>query len=211
MKSELRPRVSHLLLGLDLMGTALFAAEGASAAVQARLDVLGMMVLGFVTALGGGIVRDLLIGDVPPSSIRNWIYPATALAAAGAVFFLHVYTSAINPWVVTTLDAAGLSLFAVSGATKAIEFRLHPLLATMMGAITGVGGGTIRDMLLGQVPKVLRSDVYAAAALLGAAITIVCLTLKLRPVLASSLGLAACFLLRMMAVYYHWNLPRATA
>jgi uncharacterized membrane protein YeiH len=209
MKSDLRPRVTHLLLALDLAGTAVFAAEGASTAVQARLDVLGLLVLGFVTALGGGIVRDLLIGDVPPSSIRNWIYPAVALAAAASMFVLHASTSTINPWLVTTLDAAGLSLFAVAGATKALEFKVHPLLATMMGGITGVGGGTIRDLLIGQVPKVLRADVYAAAALAGAAVAVVCLKLKLRPVVASVAGIVACFALRMFAVYYHWNLPKA--
>jgi uncharacterized membrane protein YeiH len=195
MKFALRP--VHLLLAIDLVGTALFAAEGASAAVQARLDLLGMLVLAFVTALGGGIVRDLLIGDIPPSSIRNWNYPAVALAAGAAVFVLHAYTSGMNQWLVTTLDAAGLSFFAVAGATKAL------------GGITGVGGGTIRDLLIGQVPKVLRSDVYAAAALFGAAITILCLRNRVNAVVANSCGILGCFVLRMLAVYNHWNLPRA--
>lgn len=209
MKSVLRPRGGHLLLVIDLAGTALFAAEGSSTAVQAHLDLLGILVLGFVTALGGGIVRDLLIGDVPPSSIRNWIYPAVALTAGAMVFVLHAYTAAINSWLIISLDAAGLSLFAVSGATKALEFGLHPLLATLMGGITGVGGGTIRDLLIGQVPKVLRSDIYAAAALFGAAMTLLCLRLRLNPVVASVAGIGSCFTLRMFAVYYHWNLPHA--
>jgi uncharacterized membrane protein YeiH len=209
MKIALRPRAAHLLLAIDLIGTALFAAEGASTAVQARLDLLGMLVLGFVTALGGGIIRDVLIGDVPPSSIRNWIYAAVALGSAATIFVLHAYTSAMNSWLIITLDAAGLSFFAIAGATKALEFQLHPLLATLMGGITGVGGGTIRDLLIGQVPKVLRSDIYAAAALFGASITILCLRLRLNPVIASTTGIAGCFALRMLAVYYHWNLPRA--
>jgi uncharacterized membrane protein YeiH len=178
-------------------------------AVQARLDLLGMLVLAFVTALGGGIVRDLLIGDIPPSSIRNWNYAAVALSTGAAVFVLHAYTSAMNQWLITSLDAAGLSFFAVAGATKALEFKLHPLLATMMGGITGVGGGTMRDLLIGQVPKVLRSDVYAAAALFGAAITILCLRVRLNPVVASCSGILGCFALRMLAVYHHWNLPGA--
>lgn len=197
------------MLAIDLVGTALFAAEGASAAVQAKLDVLGLLVLAFATALGGGIVRDVLIGDVPPSSIRNWNYPAVALAAGMAVFVLHAYISGMNQWLVTTLDAAGLSFFAVAGATKALEFNLHPLLATMMGGITGVGGGTIRDLLIGQIPKVLRSDVYAAAALFGAAVTVLCLRARVNAVTANSSGIVACFVLRMLAVYGHWNLPRA--
>lgn len=177
--------------------------------MQAKLDLLGMLVLAFVTALGGGIVRDLLIGDVPPAAIRNWNYAAVALAAGGMVFLLHAYTSGVNRWLVTTLDAAGLSFFAVAGATKALEFKLNPLLATMMGGITGVGGGTIRDLLIGQVPKVLRSDVYAAAALFGAAITIICLRLRVNAMAASGGGILGCFVLRMLAVYYHWNLPGA--
>jgi uncharacterized membrane protein YeiH len=209
MKVNVRPRAAHLLLAIDLVGTALFAAEGATAAAQARLDLLGVLVLAFVTALGGGIVRDLLIGDIPPSSIRNWHYAATALTTGAAVFLLRTYSPGINPWLLTSLDAAGLSFFAVAGATKALEFKLNPLLATMMGGITGVGGGTIRDLLIGQVPKVLRSDVYAAAALFGAAITILCLRLKINPVVASSLGISACFALRLLAVYRHWNLPGA--
>src|SRR5450432_281251 len=201
MKIAVRPRPVHLLLAIDLVGTALFAAEGASTAVQAKLDLLGILVLAFTTALGGGIIRDLLIGDIPPSSIRNWNYAAVALATGAAVFMLRVYTSGMNHWLLTTLDAAGLSFFAVAGATKALELKLHPLLATMMGGITGVGGGTIRDLLIGQVPKVLRSDVYAAAALFGAAITIVCLKLRVNAVLASTGGILGCFALRMFAVY----------
>ncbi len=211
MNFSLHPRAVHLLLAIDLVGTALFAAEGASTAAQAKLDVLGMLVLAFVTALGGGILRDLLIGDVPPSSIRNWNYAAVALASGAAVFVLRAYSTGINHWLVVTLDAAGLSFFAIAGATKALEFRLHPLLATMMGGITGVGGGTIRDLLIGQVPKVLRSDVYAAAALFGAALTILCLKVKVNAVVANVAGIAGCFGLRMLAVYHHWNLPGAAA
>jgi uncharacterized membrane protein YeiH len=200
---------AHLLLTIDLMGTAVFAAEGASTAAQAHLDLLGILVLAFVTALGGGIVRDLLIGDVPPGAVRDWHYATTALAAGGLVFLLHTWFPGVNHWLVVGLDAAGLSFFAVSGATKALDFNLNPLLATMMGGITGVGGGTIRDLLIGQVPKVLRSDIYAAAALFGAGLTIVCLRLKVTPVLASTAGIVGCFALRMLAVYYHWNLPGA--
>jgi uncharacterized membrane protein YeiH len=211
MKMPILPRAAHLLLAIDLVGTALFAAEGASTGAQARLDLLGMLVLAFVTALGGGIIRDLLIGDTPPSSIRNWHYPAVALATGAAVFLLRAYTYGMNHWLLITLDAAGLSFFAIAGATKALEFNLHPLLATMMGGITGVGGGTVRDLLIGQVPKVLRSDVYAAAALFGAAVTILCLKLRVNAVFASTAGIVACFALRMLAVYNHWNLPGAAA
>jgi uncharacterized membrane protein YeiH len=204
----MRP-ASHLLLALDLIGTALFAAEGATAAAQVHLDLLGVLVLSFVTALGGGILRDLLIGAVPPSSIRDWRYPATALAAGAAMFALHASINGMNARVLTTLDAAGLALFAVAGAEKALQYGLHPLLATMMGGITGVGGGTIRDMLLAQVPTVLRADVYASAALLGAALTVILLRARVPPAAASIAGIVACFSLRMLAVTHHWNLPHA--
>ena len=194
---------------MDLAGTALFAAEGASTAAQVRLDLLGVLVLSFVTALGGGIIRDLLIGAAPPSSIRDWRYAATALLTGLGIFLLHLSVAGMNFWLLTTLDAAGLSLFAVAGAAKALDFGIHPLLATMMGGITGVGGGTVRDLLINRVPNVLRSDVYAVAALFGAAVTITALRCKVPPAAASALGFAGCFLLRMVAVREHWNLPMA--
>ena len=200
-----------LLLAIDLIGTFVFAVEGASAALQGNLDILGVLVLAFATALGGGIVRDVLIGAIPPNSIRDWRYPATAFLGGAAVFFLNSFVSRVPSSVLTTLDAAGLALFAVAGAAKALDYGIHPLLAMLMGGVTGVGGGTIRDILLARIPTVLRSDVYAAAALAGAAAMILILELKLRPAIATTVGLAVCFILRMVAVWQHWNLPRISA
>jgi uncharacterized membrane protein YeiH len=197
-----------LLLAIDLIGTFVFAVEGASAAAQGNLDILGVMVLAFATALGGGIIRDVLIGAAPPNSIRDWRYPATAFLGGSAVFFLNSVVSRVPGSLLTTLDAAGLALFAVAGAAKALDYGIHPLLAMLMGGITGVGGGTIRDVLLARIPLVLRADVYAAAALAGAAAMILVLQLKLRPALATTAGIAVCFILRMVAVWKHWNLPR---
>jgi len=199
---------AHLLLIVDLLGTFLFGLEGATAATHAKLDLLGLMVLAFATALGGGIIRDVLIGASPPNSIRDWRYSTTAFLAAIFVFVWHTSVSRIPVSVMVTLDAAGLSLFAVAGAQKAIEFDIPPLIAILMGGVTGVGGGTICDVLLARVPVVLRSDVYATAALLGAAIVVGGLRLKVRPVLAMTFGAVACFVLRMVAVWQHWNLPR---
>ena len=116
--------------------------------------------------------------------------------------------SHIPAWFLLTADAAGLSLFAVAGAAKALDFHIHPMLAVLMGGITGVGGGTIRDVLLNRIPTVLHSDIYATAALLGATVMVVGLKLRMRPVLATSLGAVACFALRMFAVWQHWNLPK---
>ena len=196
---------------VDLLGTSVFAVEGALAGMDAGLDVFGLLVLSFVTALGGGTIRDLLIGAIPPNSIRDWRYAATAFAGGGAVFFFHPLFQRVPGHLMITLDAAGLALFAVSGVGKALEFGITPLLAILMGAVTGAGGGTVRDVLLARVPGVLHSDVYAAAALLGAAVVVAGLKLKMPRGLAMSLGAVACFALRMMAAWRHWNLPRIVA
>jgi uncharacterized membrane protein YeiH len=197
-----------LLLSIDLIGTFVFAVEGATAAIQGNLDILGLMVLAFATALGGGIIRDVLIGAVPPNSIRDWRYPAAAFAGGAVVFFQSSFVNKVPESLVVTLDAAGLALFAVAGAAKALDYNIHPFLATLMGGVTGVGGGTIRDVLLARVPSVLRSDVYAAAALAGAAAMILSLKLKMRPAVATAIGIVVCFALRMIAVHQHWNLPK---
>ncbi|MBB5345202.1 trimeric intracellular cation channel family protein [Tunturibacter empetritectus] len=201
-------RQDVVLLAVDLVGTFVFAVEGALAGMYAGLDVFGLLVLSFVTALGGGTIRDLLIGAIPPNSIRDWRYGATAFAGGGAVFFFHPLIQRVPVHLMITLDAAGLALFAVAGVGKALEFGITPLLAIIMGAVTGAGGGTVRDVLLAQVPGVLHSDVYAAAALAGAAVVVMGLKLKMPRGVAMSLGAAACFVLRMVAAWRHWNLPR---
>ncbi len=208
MKPVPKPVSTTLLLSIDLFGTFVFALQGASTAVQHELDLLGIMVLAFATALGGGIVRDVLIGAIPPNSIKDWRYPATAFFAAAVVFLAHNQVGRIPYWPLIALDAAGLGLFAIAGAAKALDFGINPFLAILLGGVTGVGGGTIRDIFLAQIPGVLRSDIYAAAALLGATVLVLGLQLKLRPALASILGILTCFTLRMVAVHQHWNLPK---
>jgi uncharacterized membrane protein YeiH len=207
-RSSITFHSATLLLAIDLIGTFVFAVEGAMAAVLNQLDILGLMVLAFATALGGGIIRDVLIGAIPPNSIRDWRYPAAAFAGGAVVFFQSSFVNKVPESLLITLDAAGLALFAVAGAAKALDFKIHPFLAMLMGGITGVGGGTVRDVLLARVPSVLRSDVYAAAALAGAAAMILCLRLKMRPAVATVIGFAVCFGLRMIAVHEHWNLPK---
>ncbi len=170
----------RLLLIVDLMGTFVFAVGGALAGIDAGLDVFGLLVLSFVTALGGGTIRDLLIGAIPPNSIRDWRYGATAFAGGGAVFFFHPLFRQVPVHLMIALDAAGLALFAVAGAGKALEYGITPLLAIMMGTITGAGGGTVRDVLLAQIPGVLHSDVYAVAALAGAAVVVIGSQLKMQ-------------------------------
>ena len=200
-----------LLFAVDLAGTLLFAVEGATAAIRGNLDLLGLIVLAFATALGGGIIRDLLIGDVPPSSLRDWRYSAVAFGGAAIVFFLSRFVQAIPNGVIVVLDAAGLALFAVAGTQKALIYKMHPFVAVLLGTITGVGGGTIRDMLLAQVPTVLRADVYATAALAGSAAMIMARKLGMPPTIAAILGGVVCFALRLLSVWLHWNLPRVAA
>ena len=200
---------SKLLLTVDLAGTLLFAIEGALAAVDANLDLFGVMVLAFATALVGGIIRDVLIGVVPPSSLRDWRYPAAAFVGGAIVFFLHPVIRQVPVSVVVTLDAAALALFAVAGTEKALVYKMNPLVAALLGTITGVGGGTVRDIMLAQVPAVLRADVYASAALAGAIVMIVATKLRLPATLAAMLGGFVCFSLRVISVWQHWSLPKA--
>jgi len=196
-----------LFYAVDLAGTLLFAIEGASAAIAGKLDLLGVMVLAFATALGGGIIRDVLIGSVPPNALRDWRYSATAFIGASITFFLNGFVRAIPAQVITVLDAAGLSLFAVAGVEKALLFDMPPLIAVLLGGITGVGGGTIRDVLLAKIPSVLRADVYATAALAGSAVVVIGRRLGLSPSASAFLGGLLCFALRVISVWRHWNLP----
>jgi uncharacterized membrane protein YeiH len=205
----LKRQLARLLLSIDLSGTFVFAVEGAMAAITGGLDLLGVMVLAFSTALGGGIIRDLLIGAAPPASIRDWHYPTIAFAGATAAFLFHGAVAAVPADVIVVFDAAGLSLCAIAGAMKASAYGLHPIIAVMMGMITGCGGGTIRDVLLARVPGVLRTDVYATAAAAGAAVLILGLKLRLNPTATAILGGLVCFGLRLLAHWEHWNLPRA--
>jgi uncharacterized membrane protein YeiH len=197
-----------LLLVVDLLGAFVFAVEGGLAAIRSDLDILGLLVIAVATALGGGMIRDVLIGAIPPNSVRDWRYPATAFLGGGAVFFFYQVIQQVPQGLLITLDAAGLALCAIAGAGKAMEYGINPLLSVLMGAVTGVGGGTIRDILLNRVPGVLRSDVYAAAALAGALVVVIGLRMKVPRWITMTLGAVVCFTLRMVAVWLHWNLPK---
>jgi uncharacterized membrane protein YeiH len=201
-------KTDQLLFVVDMAGTLVFGIEGATAAVAGNLDYFGVLVLGFATALGGGIVRDLLIGAIPPASIRDWRYPAMAFTGAGVVIIWHSFVALIPSTLIMVLDAAGLGLFAVAGAGKALAFGLEPLLCVLMGTITGVGGGTIRDIMLARVPNILRQDIYAVAALVGSAVMIAGMKMGKPRRLMAAAGGAVCFLLRVISVWQHWNLPR---
>jgi uncharacterized membrane protein YeiH len=200
---------NRLLFAADIAGTLVFAIEGGMAAVDGNLDLIGIMTLAFCTALGGGIVRDTLLGALPPASLRDWRYPAIAFAAATLVFFLNPYVHEIPNSAIQVLDAAGLALFAIAGTEKALLYKIHPLVAVLLGTITGVGGGTIRDVLLNQVPTVLRFEIYATAALVGSACMIAFSRFRVPASWAATLGGIACFVLRVVSLWQHWSLPRA--
>jgi uncharacterized membrane protein YeiH len=203
----MQSRSTKLLYAVDLAGTLLFAFEGASAGVQDELDILGLTVLAFATAMGGGIIRDVLIGSVPPNALRDWRYSVMAMCGAAALFLFYPFVGQMPPTPLMILDAAGLSLFVVSGTGKALQHELPPLNAILLGAITGVGGGTIRDVLLAKIPTVLWADVYATSALIGATTMVISRKLKLPPVPSAILGGSVCFALRVVGALRHWNLP----
>ena len=204
------PRSARLILLLDLVGTFVFAVEGAAMAMGARLDVFGVMAISFVTALGGGIVRDVLIAAAPPQALRDWRYPMTAFAAGLLTFGFHALLRQVPEAALTVLDAGGLALFAIAGAEKSLSLGMNGLAAVLMGGVTGVGGGVIRDVLLNKVPTILFTDIYATAALAGAVILVVSQKAGLPTRWAAALGVTSCFALRLTAVLLHWNLPQAT-
>jgi uncharacterized membrane protein YeiH len=195
---------------LDLAGTFVFALSGAVAGVRRKLDVFGVLVLSFVAANAGGITRDILIGAVPPGAINDWRYLGVSLVA-GIITF--IFPSAIiqrwNP--VLLFDAAGLALFAVSGAHKALVYGLNPVMATLLGMLTGIGGGIGRDVLLAEIPTVLRADLYAVAALAGAMTVVIANLLQLPSGAAAFVGVLLCFGLRVLAIGHGWQLPVADA
>lgn len=196
------------LLVLDLVGTFVFALASATAGVRRRLDIFGVLVLSLVTASAGGIARDLLIGAVPPAALADWRYFAAAMLA-GVITFLWYPTIERLRTPVRMFDAAGLALFAVAGAEKSLDFGLHPLMAALLGMLTGIGGGMLRDILLAEVPAVLRSDLYAVAALAGAGVVVAGDALHWSSNVSALAGAVLCFVLRMLAIRFDWHLPRA--
>ena len=197
-----------LLLVLDLVGTFVFALSGATAGVTRRLDLFGVLVLSFAAGNSGGIVRDLLIGAVPPAAISDWRYLAVSLLAGVLTFWWYPSIDRRRSPVLV-FDAAGLALFAVSGAQKALAFGLNPVMAALLGMLTGIGGGMARDVLLAEIPTVLRADLYAVAALGGAAVVVIGGALRLPSPAVAAAGAVLCFGLRFLAIRRGWHLPVA--
>lgn len=197
-----------LQLVLDLGGTFVFAISGGMAAVKYRLDIFGVLVLSFAAGNAGGISRDLLIGAVPPAAIADWKYLGVSALAGLITYFWYPITDRFRNDVLW-FDAVGLAFFAVAGAEKALVHGLNPVMAALLGMLTGIGGGMLRDVLVREIPVVLRADLYALAALAGAAVVVIGHLLHASPVSSAVIGGALCFALRFMAIRYGWHLPTA--
>lgn len=197
-----------LITVLDLLGVAVFAASGALAAVHAKLDVFGVVVLAAVTAIGGGVVRDVLLGITPPTSLRQWIYLVVPAVVALVVFRWHPAVARLRRGV-QLADAFGLALFVVTGTSVALTAGAPAVTAALVGVITGIGGGVLRDVLLREIPTVLRREVYAVAAALGAVVVVLGDRLGLPPVPVALAGAVLVAAVRVVALWRHWNVPVA--
>ena len=200
--------MEKLPLVLDLTGTFVFALSGALAGVKRQLDLFGVLVLSFAAGNSGGITRDVLIGAIPPGAVNDWRYLGVSLFAGVITFYFSPLIVRMSN-LVLLFDAAGLALFAVSGASKALAYGLNPLMAITLGMVTGIGGGMARDLLLAEIPTVLRAELYAVAALAAAAVVVIGHTLQLPVAPVTAVALMLCFWLRVMAIKRGWRLPVA--
>lgn len=193
---------------LDMIGTFVFALSGATLAVRKRLDIFGVLVLAVSVGVAGGVIRDVLLGHTPPAALREPRYLFAALAAGLVVFFASpLIERASKP--VMLLDAAGLGLFAVSGCDKALTWSMDPLPAVLLGVVTAVGGGVVRDVLIAEIPRVLREDIYAVAALLGASVFAIGTALELSRPGTAAVAIGLTFVVRVLSVRSGWRAPRA--
>ncbi|WP_238165789.1 trimeric intracellular cation channel family protein [Kribbella caucasensis] len=197
---------SVVLTVLDLVGIFVFGITGALVGVRKQLDVFGIQVLALVTGLGGGFLRDVLIGATPLAALQDWWYLAVPVAAGLITFFLHPKIGRVER-LVNIFDAAGLALFCVIGARKALDYGLSPLSAALLGTISGIGGGVIRDILSGRVPVVLRSEIYATPAFLGAGIVVLAAALEYHALWVPIAAAIVRFVIRLLAIRRGWNAP----
>ncbi|WP_124381328.1 trimeric intracellular cation channel family protein [Ralstonia sp. SET104] len=196
----------NLFVLVDLLGTLAFAVSGALAAEQKRLDLFGVLAISYLTACGGGVIRDLCIGALPPAGISDWRYLATsALASAIAIWARPMIDHLKQP--IIFFDSLGLGFFAVVGAHKALVFGHNIEVAILLGMVTAVGGGVARDVVLNRVPIILEKEIYAVAALVGAAIQVLGQRMGWTLTLTPWFGALICFAIRTLALHYSWSLP----
>jgi uncharacterized membrane protein YeiH len=204
--------LANIVLAADLGGAFVFAIEGGLIAGQAGLDLLGVVIIGLVAGLGGGIIRDVLLGAAPPAALRDQRYPLLAIAGALVAIVAATAMRAPGPQEMPAgpmvfLDAAGLSLLAVAGLQKALVRGVGPFGAVLMGTLTAVGGGAVRDVLLVQVPAILRTDFYATAAIFGCVAILLMRRFGRSMLVASGIGGLVCFVVRLFGAFNQWHLP----
>lgn len=210
-----------IILITELIGTVAFALSGGLTAIERRLDFFGIIVLSIITAMGGGFIRDLILGITPPAMFRNYIYVATALISA---IVLLVFASLFSKWLNTSrmqklmhginlFDAVGLGIFTVIGINAAVDvgYGANGFLMVFVGVITGIGGGMMRDVLVGRTPQVLRKDVYAIAAIIGGVCYHQMLKYHVSTAVAMLIGAVIIITIRLFGLYYQWNLPTITS
>ena len=200
---------SPLFLVLELAGIFVFALSGGLVAVRKHLDIFGVLVLAGTTGLGGGFLRDVLIDATPPAALADWRYLLVPVAAGLATFYFHPTLGRMER-LVNIFDAAGLGLFCVTGALKAVEHGLGPAPAALMGMVTGIGGGMARDLLAGRVPVVFSSELYATPALAGAAWAVFAQHQGWTIGLVALPGVLICFGVRVLAIVRNWRAPVAS-
>lgn len=198
----------NIIYVLDLVGTAAFAASGAWVGVRKHMDLFGVLVLGVVTAVGGGTLRDLLLGDIPPFSLKDETYICIAITVSVIVFINRVRFKVFEKPLLY-FDAVGLGTFVVIGSTKALDFKLGLLGAVLMGVMTGTAGGVIRDILANQVPLILRREIYASACIAGGFLLVVLEHFGTGRSVAALLAAGTVIVVRLMAIRYDWGLPRS--
>ena len=194
------------LVTLDLVGIFVFAISGALVAVRKDLDVFGVLVLAGTTGLGGGFLRDVLIGATPPAALADWRYLMVPVGAGLVTFFFHPTLGRMER-VVNVLDAFGLALFCVTGALKAVDYGLGPLPAALMGMVTGIGGGILRDVLAGRVPVIFEGVLYATPALAGAMVAVLLDRTDLPLAAVAAAGFGVCLVWRLLASVRGWRAP----
>lgn len=210
--TEFRDYAATTLRALDLLGVFVFALSGAVAGIKKKVDLFGVLVLSFAAATAGGILRDLLIGAVPPAAFKDWFYLAASLLAGVSIFFFFPRSERVRKLANITLvfDAAGLALFAVTGTQKALGYNLDPVMSALLGMLSGIGG-MLRDLLLNEIPAVLKSELYAVAALAGSSAVALGNVLNLPHEAIAICGALLCFGIRLFAIRRGWRLPIASA
>ena len=201
-----QPEFATTLVVLDLTGIFVFAVSGALVAVRKNLDLFAALVLGGITGLGGGFIRDVLIGATPPAALADWRYLLVPVAAGLVTFFFHASIGRVER-VIEVFDAFGLALFCVTGALKAVDYGHGPLPAALLGMVTGIGGGMLRDVLSGGVPVIFEGVLYATPALAGAAVAVLLNRADLPVGVVAAAGFSTCLGIRLLAMVRGWRAP----